>query len=144
MLFLKWFLRFTWELPQTLLGFMVFLFLKLFHRPTRTFIFKDCIYSENFSFGVSLGAFVFGYSAGAYQLARWPDPIRHAEDTKRHEYGHAIQSRYLGPLYLLIVGIPSLVGNILTQWKVLRREDYYKRFPEDWADKLGGVDRRSF
>jgi hypothetical protein len=30
-----------------------------------------------------------------------------------HEYGHTIQSRLTGPLYLPMVGVPSLIGSIL-------------------------------
>jgi hypothetical protein len=47
----------------------------------------------------------------------------------------------LGPLYLFIVGIPSVTMNMLTKAKILKRENYYKRWPETWADKLGKVKR---
>ena len=55
----------------------------------------------------------------------------------KHEYGHSIQSKYLGPLYLLVIGIPSLL------WAMFGKcEDAYFRFyTERWDDKLGGVDR---
>lgn len=65
----------------------------------------------------------------------------------RHEYGHQRQSLYLGPLYLLIIGIPSLVGNIWDanfhrNWPPLKSYKWYYNQPwEKWADKLGGVNR---
>jgi len=61
--------------------------------------------------------------------------------TVMHEYGHSKQSLYLGPLYLLVVGLPSITMNILTRLRVLKARDYYKRWPESWADRLGGVKR---
>jgi hypothetical protein len=53
----------------------------------------------------------------------------------------------LGWLYLPLVGLPSIIGNIWDRlfhkkWSSDRREKwYYSRYPENWADKLGGVIR---
>lgn len=64
-----------------------------------------------------------------------------------HEYGHSRQSRILGPLYLLIIGLPSILGNIYDQvfhsrWTYERSAQWYYKQPwEAWADKLGGVKR---
>jgi hypothetical protein len=65
-----------------------------------------------------------------------------------HEYGHYRQSKLLGPLYLLLVGIPSCLFNNVwdrlahKKWSTERRVAwYYSRYPESWADKLGGVKR---
>lgn len=59
----------------------------------------------------------------------------------RHEYGHSRQSVMLGPFYLIIVGLPSVTFAMLTRAGVLDRESYFTRFPENWADRLGGVQR---
>jgi len=67
----------------------------------------------------------------------------------KHEYGHSIQSKYLGPFYLLTVGVYSaLFCNVyaarnLSKWKGYDRGYWYYvgRWTEKWADKLGGVDR---
>lgn len=61
--------------------------------------------------------------------------------TSKHEYGHIRQSRMLGPLYLIVVGLPSITFASLTALRILKSKDYYKRYPENWADRLGGVDR---
>jgi len=29
----------------------------------------------------------------------------------------------------------------MTVWKILKNENYYKRWPENWADALGKVQR---
>lgn len=57
-----------------------------------------------------------------------------------HEYGHTIQSLILGPLYLIIIGIPSLVWANLPVFVKLRKEKnipYSTCFAEGWADRLG-------
>jgi len=52
--------------------------------------------------------------------------------------GHQKQSLYLGWLYLIIIGLPSVTGNLLNR---VIDFDYYKQPWEAWADKLGGVKR---
>ena len=56
--------------------------------------------------------------------------------TLTHEYGHVIQSRMLGPLYLLVVGLPSIVHAWLHE-SVCKNKDYYHFYTERWADSLG-------
>ena len=111
-------LLYLWQLPQNLLGLLVILF---------TGAKKQCLVyrTDKYRFGVSLGKYIiFG---GYYSYV----------DIK-HEMGHQKQSLYLGPLYLLIIGLPSVTGNLLRR---LIKFDYYKQPWEDWADKLGGVKR---
>lgn len=63
----------------------------------------------------------------------------------RHEYGHQVQSMILGPLYLIIIGIPSFLGNIWDRiahidWSCLDRVTWYYTQPwEHWADKIAGI-----
>ena len=56
----------------------------------------------------------------------------------KHSHGHSKQSRILGPLYLVVIGIPSLlhliVYNICS--KIGFSWDYYKFYTELWANKL--------
>ena len=51
----------------------------------------------------------------------------------------------LGPLYLPVVGLPSIsrAAYALVYREVTGRQwtRYYDGFPEDWADRLGGVQR---
>ena len=42
----------------------------------------------------------------------------------------------LGPLYLIVVGLPSLIHNIFCNCKK-HNHDYYDVYPERWANKLG-------
>lgn len=42
----------------------------------------------------------------------------------------------LGPLYLVLVGLWSIIRAGLNLY---RNGQYYNGYPENWADKLGGV-----
>jgi hypothetical protein len=129
-------LFFNWELPQILVGFTVFAFLKVKHSVVNMEREEHCFFIETPDTGVSLGWFIFWTPGGN----RFPDLVN---DCRMHEYGHAKQSAMLGPLYLLIIGIPSISRVLYRKW--YRRKtgknwnNYYKGFPENWADKLGGV-----
>ncbi len=57
-----------------------------------------------------------------------------------HEYGHTVQSLILGPLYLIIMGIPSTLWGFLPNLARKRREQgisYFSFFTEKWANYLG-------
>jgi hypothetical protein len=60
--------------------------------------------------------------------------------TKVHEYGHTIQSLILGPLYLFVIGIPSIIWCNSKKCVKLRKEkgvSYFDFYPEKWANFLG-------
>lgn len=111
-------LLYLWQLPQNLLGLLVILF---------TGAKKQCLtYRTNkYRFGVSLGKYIiFG---GYYSYIDF-----------LHEIGHRKQSLYLGWLYLLVIGLPSVIGNLLNR---VIDFNYYKQPWEASADRLGGVVR---
>lgn len=59
----------------------------------------------------------------------------------QHECGHSKQSDILGPLYLIVIGIPSLLHNILHYLysKIGIKWNYYSFYTESWANKLVGI-----
>lgn len=129
-------LLYLWQLPQNVSG-LILLFIykkeKVYHRLNgRTFYF-----TTEMSSGISLGNYI---------IMNRED----REDGMRHEYGHTIQSRYLGPLYLLVIGLPSLLGNIWDRiahkkWKYSKSCKWYYDQPwEKWADRLGGENRDAY
>lgn len=124
---LKRFLLFIWQLPQNLLGLILILFYgnckKYFELNDRRFY-----YTNKMPSGISLGNYIILN-------------LKISNNSLAHEYGHSIQSRYLGPLYLLIIGLPSLLGNIYAQITHKSLKWYYNQPWEKWADKLGRVDR---
>ena len=121
-------LLWLWQLPQNILGLLVILF-------TGAGKIKDGRYwvTGISFFGVSLGNYViFGDMNDRYI------PV---EQTIMHEQGHQKQSKILGPLYLILIGIPSLLGNMVFRLFKIDLRHYYKLPWEAWADKLGGVVR---
>lgn len=113
-------LLFIWQLPQNLLGLLVVAFTRASYDSA-----FSVYYTRKYNFGVSLGKYiVFG---GYYNYT----------DIK-HERGHSIQSLYLGWLYLLVIGLPSVIGNLVY---IVHPFNYYAQPWEAWADKLGCVVR---
>ena len=123
-----------WQLPQHILGLIVLVIVwwrngiaSIERLPEGVIVYR--YYRNRITWGVSLGPHIF--------LS-----LHHDDITVRHEYGHSLQSRMLGPLYLVVVGIPSFVR--ATWWWIRRlpSRNYYGGYPEAWADRLGGVRRR--
>lgn len=81
--------------------------------------------------------------SGGISLGRYIIVNQFAMDkTIYHELGHCRQSMYLGWLYLIVIGIPSIVWAGL-YGKVIKptTNGYYNFYTEKWADKLGNVQR---
>ena len=130
----KWFkyaLYFVWGLPQNIIGFLMYLYYK--NKAITIDQFEDTLIIDlkkpNIG-AVSLGQFIFIFSNYGTNKMR----------IIKHEYGHTRQSHILGPLYLLVVGLPSIIWNrFFKDYRRINNVDYYSVFPENWADKLGGV-----
>lgn len=120
----------TWEFPQTFLGY---LFTKFYDVEWKEDYRSIHVYAGKFPSGISLGLYIL-LSNASYKY--------NLKLSKQHEYGHTRQSLYLGPLYLVTVGLASVTWNALRRISSrLREKDYYSIWPENWADKLGGVVR---
>lgn len=94
----------------------------------------------------STGTFVFcmGGSWGAVTLGMFvfcDQACFYDEEVVKHENGHAIQNIILGPLFLFVIGIPSIVHAALHS-KVCKDANYYHFYTEQWASRLGGSSRR--
>jgi len=136
MSFFKEILMWIWQLPQNIVGLFMLLWYKhekVYHRLNgRTFYFTTEMPS--------------GISLGNYIIMNREDK----EDGMRHEYGHSIDSRRWGPLYLLVIGLPSLLGNIYDRvfhkkWKYSDSCEWYYNQPwEKSADRNGGVNRKDY
>ena len=124
---MKRILSYLWELPQNLIG----LGLSFIYKYDELIPYgnKQIRYCKKFPGGISLGNYVF---VGTKK-----------KDISKHEYGHTIQSKLLGPLYLFIMGIPSIVWASIYGTKLVpeTKNGYYKFYTERWADKLGQVER---
>ncbi len=125
-----------WELPQLVLGLFFLLFISFKKGKKKRLRYKDVdiYFVEDFPGGISLSGIIILNKIEAFLLDS--DSIK-SRRSLIHEYGHSIQSVWLGWLYLPLVGLPSLIRSIL--WTNSKRDSrfYYKRFPEHWADALG-------
>lgn len=118
-----WLLWWTWCLPQTLIGALVWIFV-IMTRRCRGSRYQGAVVlsSQYLTWGVCLGPFIIVYDE------RWID----------HEWGHTRQSLILGPLYLLVVGLPSMIH--AAWWAAQKgRLDYFAFWTEAWANRLGGA-----
>jgi hypothetical protein len=121
---IKAILLYIWQLPQNIIGFLL---VQLLPVAWVDEIDDVNVYKTSMLFGVSLGNYILTWSL--------------SHQAVMHEYGHSRQSKLLGPLYLLFIGLPSLTMNILSRLAVISPLLYYQRWPESWADELGGVPR---
>lgn len=129
-------LLFVWQLPQHLVAILIFIFMNqtpFEWKNEHTGMTLLC-FNVSTSFCWSLGQFVF------------INPCAN-DDVRKHESGHSVQSLFLGPLYLLAVGIPSVILFVIKQIRkrIFKHSDeslfkwYHSHYPEKWADKLGGA-----
>lgn len=120
-----------WQLPQNILGLIMSLFLRPLTKLDTDTI-ADVYQSDRMSGGISLGKYAFVSKISAR------DKLNIAHEGT----GHPKQSRRLGPLYLLVIGLPSLIWAGLYGWVIKpTKNGYYKFYTEKWADKLAGIDR---
>lgn len=128
----------TWGLPQTLLGFIVL----LINIKNKHYFYHGAIITErNVPSSVSLGMFVFT-TTNPMKDKRTKNKIPDEELSKRllvHEYGHTIQSLIFGPLYLIVMGIPSTLWGFLPYFQNKRNNgvSYFSFFTEKLANYLG-------
>lgn len=113
-----------WGFPQTLLGLMLLVGLRGRRRHYR---YRTAIVTEwNLDAGFTSGMFIFVPRV-------CPQPLL------AHEYGHTLQSLMLGPLYLPLIVLPSLMWAGLPRAQRFRSVNQYSyyRFPvERWANLL--------
>ena len=132
-------IKWIWQLTKNLIGFLIIRKKKYKSEKYIDGKWINIYYKSFFRSGISLGEYII--------LDYWYCGKACSRQIFVHEYGHSKQSLILGWLYLPLVGIPSIVSNIWDRlfhkkWTSDQREKwYYSRYPEKWADKLGGVVR---
>ena len=121
LLFRLW--QWTWGLPQTLLGAVIYL------------ICRDCPHDRYRGTIVTYWKNKGSLGVGMFLFLGSNDP-----QVRVHEYGHAVQSMILGPLFLPVMGLPSILWCNLPPCRRLRKEkgvSYYSFYPEKSANHLG-------
>ena len=122
--FLYTFIQWTWGILQNTAATLIFL--RHINCPHRRF--HGAIVTEwDKNRYMALGMFIFVKKGCDERLVV-------------HEYGHTIQSVYLGPLFSLVIGLPSTVWARFSIFHKLRRNrkiSYYSLYCERWANNLG-------
>ena len=134
---LKSSLLWLWQLPQNLCGIIY----RSISKDNRICVIEDDdsrsvgakVYLQIAKGGVTLGKYVF-----------INQDYTDKEAVIKHECGHVKQSKILGPLYLLVIGIPSILHDWLNNyigccWKN-GKYNYYHFYTEKWANKLMGIE----
>lgn len=126
---LKFIVLLLWQLPQSIIGWLMLLYfivvgkVRYINYVWDAFIFE----ASDMSGSISLGTIIICDEYGA----KHPEIIQ-------HELGHVKWSKYTGPLYLLIIGIPSILWAAL--YKKLGYKNYYQFYTEATANKAGYVE----
>ena len=120
---------YIWQLPQNIVGLLLLVFItgEVKHRLGSIRFF----YAKSFPGGITLGEYII---VGTRQ-----------EFTVRHEFGHVLQSRYLGPLFIPVVGVFSLVHAGVSDMVGCcerHKEGYYHFWTEAWANRLAGIRKK--
>lgn len=122
---------YLWQLPQNLLGLLIIL---------------CCKNKKMYGYWVVYWKAYFGVCLGQYII--FSDDTYYVTSTKlKHERGHQKQSLYLGWLYLIVIGLPSITGNIINRcfhkkWSLEKKLYWYYNQPwEKWADELSNIKR---
>lgn len=119
--------QWIWGLPQTLTGALLCLFLG----KRRRFWYQGAL--------VTIWSLPSSMSLGMFLFLR-PDWRPEQRDLLAHEYGHTVQSLLLGPLYLPLIGLPSLLWAglpVMDRIRARRRLPYSWLYCERWADRCG-------
>ena len=118
---------FIWQLPQHIVAIIYFGYLVMMCKDLgidsryKQATVIPCIMRG----AVTLGNYVFVGLNSEYRK------------TVKHELGHTIQSKILGPLYLIVIGIPSITYCGLRRlFPSLRKKNYYNFYTEKWANNL--------
>ena len=93
----KNYLLYIWQLPQNIIGLLLFYVYYKDGNKVSWYDFKVNVKSKKMKGGITLGKYIIISNVGSLN----------------HEYGHTIQSKILGPLYLPVIGVRSLIHAIL-------------------------------
>ena len=125
--------RWLWQAPQHLLAEGVLLYLKVVQEPV--ILQRGGVVTIRYSSTISSRyTYSFtGFTLGEYLFYTYSPDNRvgeaYAEDLLwNHEYGHTLQSRRLGPLYLPLVALPSL-ASIAIELYLFKKKGFHASAP---------------
>ena len=131
-----WVVSCTWGIIMTTIGAVATVGLNLI-KVIGTWFGEDLkikTHRNGCSFITEVGGNWGGLELGAFALCGNYSENNKAwfAHTRKHEFGHAIQHLYMGPLFIFIVAIPSAAR----YWYKRIMQNNGKKFPNDWYDSI--------
>ena len=129
------FSRFTWELPQTFVGWLYSVSRAIAGQVDRVETLGGVTFATklgcNYSMGVSLGTFIDLWTS-PWMLGEGEAYIL-GNQICMHEFGHTADSQLFGWFYLPLIGLPSLLsaygkGDHNVFWTEIRANRHAKRY----------------
>ena len=131
-----WLVSLTWGIIMTTIGLLITGILNLvkFAGAVAGYNLKIKTHRNGCSLITEVGGTWGGLELGAVALCgnyskSSPNWFDH---TRKHEFGHAIQHLYLGPLFIFVVAIPSATR----YWYQRIMQKKGKSFPSGWYDSI--------
>ena len=120
-------IQFTWGLSANILGLLVFLCCRK-RFSSEPFCNSIVTWLPGDLGGLSLGIFIFLSAHSAHERRR----------LCIHEYGHTVQCLFLGPLYWLVIVIPSVIWfHFFAGYRKKHHTPYDALYCEHWATAWG-------
>lgn len=129
--FLFYLVQWTWGFPVNIVGGIAYLICtKILKRPHAKFGYAYIVYLPWNAGGLSMGLFIF------IKDRKKTNPWTY--NTRIHEYGHTWQCLLLGPLYYIVIALPSVIWcNFFEGYRKKNNVSYYKLYCESWANSWG-------
>lgn len=129
--FFFYLIQWTWGLPVNIVGGIAYLVCtKVLKRRHQKFGYANIVYIPWKQGGLSMGLFIF--MRDNHENETW------TYNTRIHEYGHTWQCLLLGPLYYIVIALPSVIWcNCFAKYREKNNVSYYKLYCESWANSWG-------
>ena len=139
-----WVISLTWGIIMTSIGLVITGVLNLvkFYGKVAGYDLKIKTHINGCSLITEVGGNCGSVELGAVAVCGkyWKSSKYWFEHTRRHEFGHAVQHLIFGPLFILVVAIPSACR----YWYQRIMQGKGKHFASDWYDSIwfeGGATR---
>ena len=124
-------IQWTWSFSVNIVGLIAYLICtKIKGYRHQKFGYSNIVYVPWNQGGLSMGLFIF--MKEGHPDKKW------TYNTRIHEYGHTWQCLLLGPLYYIVIAIPSAIWcNCFANYRKKNNVSYYKLYCESWANSWG-------
>lgn len=128
--------QWTWGIIQNVIGLVMF----LVFLTNKHFVFRTSVVTcWKIPYSLGCGMFIF---LNDTEIETYSQEVNSKMDYDLlvHEYGHCLQSILLGPLFFMVIAIPSIIWASVPYFERLRKRkglSYYYLYCEKWANRIG-------